>query len=64
MLKIIMMVNSQFLVDLTLINSIVLALGVTPHATQNDIKSAYYKLSLLYHPDKNKNSDEAAEKFR
>lgn len=40
------------------------ALGVTPKATQSDIKTAYYKLSMLYHPDKNKNSDVAAQKFR
>uniref|UniRef100_A0A1L8DTW7 Putative dnaj-class molecular chaperone n=1 Tax=Nyssomyia neivai TaxID=330878 RepID=A0A1L8DTW7_9DIPT len=39
-------------------------LGLTPKATQNDIKAAYYKLSMMYHPDKNKGSDEAAEKFR
>jgi len=39
------------------------ALGLTPKATQTDIKSAYYKLSMLYHPDKNKGSD-AADKFR
>ncbi|CAH2052170.1 unnamed protein product, partial [Iphiclides podalirius] len=38
-------------------------LGITPKATQNDIKSAYYKLSKIYHPDKS--SDEtAARKFR
>ncbi|CAH0595302.1 unnamed protein product [Chrysodeixis includens] len=35
-------------------------LGITPKATQNDIKSAYYKLSKVYHPDKS--SDEAAAK--
>lgn len=29
-------------------------LGVTPKATQSDIKSAYYKLSKLYHPDTSK----------
>lgn len=40
------------------------SLGLTPAATQNDIKQAYYKLSKLYHPDKNKDSDTAAEKFR
>ncbi|ETN60613.1 hypothetical protein AND_007782 [Anopheles darlingi] len=40
------------------------SLGVTPNATQNDIKQAYYKQSKLYHPDKNKGSDIAAEKFR
>ncbi|GLH01015.1 Protein tumorous imaginal discs, mitochondrial [Gryllus bimaculatus] len=39
-------------------------LGVTPHATQNDIKAAYYKLSMMYHPDKNKGSEEASQKFR
>lgn len=27
-------------------------LGLTPRATQSDIKSAYYKLSKVYHPDK------------
>ncbi|XP_069698980.1 dnaJ homolog subfamily C member 30, mitochondrial [Periplaneta americana] len=40
------------------------ALGLTPHATQADIKSAYYKLSMEFHPDKNKGSEEAANKFR
>ncbi|XP_045770827.1 dnaJ homolog subfamily C member 30, mitochondrial [Maniola jurtina] len=38
-------------------------LGITPKATQNDIKSAYYKLSKLYHPDKSKD-EESAKKFR
>lgn len=38
-------------------------LGVTPKATQSEIKSAYYKLSKVYHPDKS--SDEtSAKKFR
>lgn len=40
------------------------SLGLTPAATQNDIKQAYYKLSKLYHPDKNKDSENAADKFR
>lgn len=39
-------------------------LGLTPKATQSDIKAAYYKLSMQYHPDKNKGSDDAAKKFR
>ncbi|XP_075983391.1 uncharacterized protein LOC142981390 [Anticarsia gemmatalis] len=38
-------------------------LGVTPKSTQSDIKTAYYKLSKVYHPDKS--TDEAAAiKFR
>ena len=40
------------------------SLGLTPHATQADIKSAYYKMSMEFHPDKNKGSEEAADKFR
>lgn len=38
-------------------------LGITPKATQTDIKSAYYKLSKVYHPDKSSN-EESAKKFR
>lgn len=39
-------------------------LGVTPNATQSDIKKAYYKLSMQYHPDKNEGSEQAILKFR
>jgi DnaJ-class molecular chaperone len=39
-------------------------LGVSPGATQGEIKSAYYKLSKIYHPDTNEGSKEASEKFR
>lgn len=28
------------------------ALGLTPKASQVDIKKAYYKMSMVYHPDK------------
>lgn len=38
-------------------------LKVSPNATHNEIKSAYYKLTLQYHPDKNK-SDTAREMFQ
>uniref|UniRef100_A0A1B6FYQ9 J domain-containing protein n=1 Tax=Cuerna arida TaxID=1464854 RepID=A0A1B6FYQ9_9HEMI len=39
-------------------------LGITPKATQGDVKSAYYRLSKQYHPDLNKGNRDAAEKFR
>ncbi|KYN50487.1 hypothetical protein ALC57_00125 [Trachymyrmex cornetzi] len=38
-------------------------LNITPHATHNEVKSAYYKLTLQYHPDKNK-SEYAKRKFQ
>jgi DnaJ-class molecular chaperone len=38
-------------------------LGVNPTATEKELKKAYHKLSLKWHPDKNK-SDEAEEKFK
>lgn len=40
------------------------ALGLNPNASQKEIKSAYYELSLIYHPDKNDGNLEATEKFR
>ncbi|XP_037534133.1 dnaJ (Hsp40) homolog, subfamily C, member 30b [Nematolebias whitei] len=38
-------------------------LKVSPSATQSQIKTAYYKQSLIYHPDKNAGSQEATQRF-
>ena len=38
-------------------------LGVTKDSNQTQIRKAFRKLALQYHPDKNKNSEESKQKF-
>lgn len=39
-------------------------LGISKASSRAEIKSAYYELSMVFHPDKNKGCESAARRFR
>ncbi|CAB1330328.1 unnamed protein product [Coregonus sp. 'balchen'] len=45
-------------------DSLYLVLGIDKNATPEDIKKSYRKLALKFHPDKNPDNPEAADKFK